>query len=46
MSYTGVDYGLDTLGMCLGRPPSWAPHLIKKQKKNPIDNCAKKMKTK
>ena len=36
-----ADYGLGTIGTCLGPTPAGGPHLTKK-KRNPHDSCEKK----
>ena len=39
--YTGADYGLGTIGTCLGPPPAGGPPSDQK-KKNPYVSCEKK----
>ena len=36
----GADYGLGTIGTCLGPPPAGGAHLTKK-KRNPFVNCVR-----
>ena len=36
LGLTGADYGLGTIGTCLGPPPAGGPPFD--QKKNPLDN--------